>query len=81
VSGPALSATLLEPGERFEGATGARLVDVLDRLLDRGVVVRAEIWLTVADVDLVYVGADLVLASPETIRRGGSRKETAPCPG
>ncbi|MEM9793391.1 MAG: gas vesicle protein [Pseudomonadota bacterium] len=43
------------------------LVDVLDRLLDRGVVLRAELWLTVADVELVFLGADVVLCSPETI--------------
>lgn len=47
---------------------GMRLVDVLDRLLDRGVVVRGEIWLTVADVELVFVGADLVIASADKIR-------------
>ncbi|MEE4117749.1 MAG: gas vesicle protein [Paracoccaceae bacterium] len=46
-----------------------RLVDVVDRLLDRGVVIRGELWLTVAGVELVFVGADLVLASPDTMRR------------
>ncbi|MGF1444949.1 MAG: gas vesicle protein [Pikeienuella sp.] len=49
---------------------GIRIVDVLDRLLDRGVVVRGEIWLTVADVDLVFIGADLVLASADRMRAG-----------
>jgi hypothetical protein len=44
------------------------LADVIDRLLARGVVVRGDLWLTVADVELVYVGAQLVLASPDTIR-------------
>jgi hypothetical protein len=46
-----------------------RLVDVVDRLLDRGIVIRGELWLTVAGIDLAFVGADLVLASPETMRR------------
>ncbi|MEO1313205.1 MAG: hypothetical protein AAFV27_04940 [Pseudomonadota bacterium] len=34
---------------------------------------RAEVWLTVADIELVFVGADVILCSPETIqahRRG-----------
>ena len=54
-----------------------RLVDVLDRLLDRGVVIHGELWLTVADVDLVFVGAHLTLANPDTIRNaGGSDNET-----
>lgn len=55
--------------------TNLRLVEVLDRLLDRGVVVRGELWLTVADVELVFIGADLVIASAERMRsdkKGGS---------
>lgn len=46
-----------------------RLVDVVDRLLDHGVVLRGEIWLSVADVDLVYVGLDLVLTNPDRLAR------------
>ena len=53
-------------------SSDARLVDVVDRLLDRGVVVRGELWLTVAGVDLVFLGVDLVLASPDTMRRDHS---------
>lgn len=45
-----------------------RIVEVLDRLLDRGVVVRGELWLTVANVELVFIGADLVIASAERMR-------------
>lgn len=55
-----------------------RLVDVLDQLLDAGVVLRAEIWLTVADVDLVFLGADLFLANPETTARSTSPKRAEP---
>jgi len=46
-----------------------RLVDVVDRLLDHGVVLRGELWLSVADVDLVYVGLDLVLTNPDSLAR------------
>ncbi len=49
-------------------SSDTRLVDVVDRLLDRGVILRGELWLTVAGVELVFIGADLVLASPDTIR-------------
>ncbi|MDG4648417.1 gas vesicle protein [Roseibacterium sp. SDUM158017] len=52
-------------------ATDGRLVDVVDRLLDAGVVLRGEVWLTVADVDLVFLGVDLVLANPDAIGRSG----------
>lgn len=46
-----------------------RLVDVIDGLLTCGVVLRGEVWLSVAEVDLVFLGLDLVLASPDTMRR------------
>jgi hypothetical protein len=38
------------------------LVDLVDRLIDGGVVVTGDILLSVADVDLVYLGLRLVLA-------------------
>ncbi|MEO1678551.1 MAG: gas vesicle protein [Pseudomonadota bacterium] len=62
------SVPLLSPDDAIRGGDVA-LVEVLDRLLDHGVVLRGELWLTVADVDLVFIGADLVLASPERMAR------------
>lgn len=50
-------------------AQDGRLVDLVDGLLSHGVVIRGEVWLTVADVDLVFLGLDLVLASPDTMSR------------
>ncbi len=51
------------------------LLELLDRLLDKGVVVKGEILLSVADVDLVYLNLGLLLSSVKTIenaaRRGG----------
>ncbi|PJI91429.1 gas vesicle protein GvpA/GvpJ/GvpM family [Yoonia maricola] len=47
------------------------LVDVVDGLLRHGVVIRGELWLTVADVDLVFLGLDLLLASPDKMRPEG----------
>jgi len=46
-----------------------RLVDIVDRLFDRGVVLRGELWLTVADIELVFIGADLLIAPAEQMRR------------
>lgn len=51
-------------------ARDGRLVDVVDGLLHHGVVLRGELWLSVAEVDLVFLGVDLVLAAPDTMRRG-----------
>ncbi|MFY8154724.1 MAG: gas vesicle protein [Hyphomicrobiales bacterium] len=52
-----------------DGAQPATLVDVLDRLLDTGVVADGQIVLTVAGVDLVYLGVRALLASVDTASR------------
>ena len=48
---------------------GTTLVDVLDRILDKGIVVDAWIRLSVMGVDLVTVEARVVVASIETYLR------------
>jgi gas vesicle structural protein len=45
------------------------LLDLVDRVLNKGVVVNGDITLSVADVDLVYVGLRLLLASAATLER------------
>jgi hypothetical protein len=45
------------------------LVDLVDRLLDGGVVIHGDITLAVADVDLLYVGLRALVASVDTIER------------
>ena len=45
------------------------LVDLVDRLLGGGVVIAGDITLSVADVDLVYVGLRVLLASAGTLDR------------
>ncbi|MEM7621330.1 MAG: gas vesicle protein [Pseudomonadota bacterium] len=42
------------------------VLGLLDRVLDRGVVVYGDLNLCVANVDLVYVGVKALLASSET---------------
>ena len=46
------------------------LLDLVDRVLNKGVVVTGDITLSVADVDLVYVGLRLLLASAATLESG-----------
>ena len=58
----------IDPEEALS-PTGTPLVDVVDALLDCGVVIRGELWLTVADVELVFLGLDVVLANPATMTR------------
>lgn len=45
----------------------ATLADVLDRLLDRGVVISGDIRISVADVDLCFLGLKVILSSIDTI--------------
>lgn len=45
------------------------LVDVLDRLLDTGVVIDGQIVISLAGVDLVHVGLRALLASVDTALR------------
>jgi hypothetical protein len=52
----------LEESERVS------ICEVLDRVLNKGVVVAGEVTISVADVDLIYLGLQLVLTSIETAR-------------
>ena len=45
------------------------LSEVLDRVLNKGVVVAGEVVISVAGVDLLYLGLNVVLTSVETARR------------
>jgi gas vesicle structural protein len=53
--------------ERPAHARDVSLVDLIDRLLDGGVVLHGDITLAVADVDLLYVGLRALVASVNTI--------------
>lgn len=55
--------------EAVLGGRDGRLVDLVDTLLDGGVCLRGELWLTVAEIDLVFVGVDLILCSHDRIVR------------
>lgn len=49
---------------RLEEAT---LVDLLDRVIDQGVVLAGDITISVADVDLIYLGLRVLLAPVERL--------------
>src|ERR1700730_15112961 len=49
------------------------LLELLDRLLDKGVVVKGEILLSVADIDLVYLNLGLLLSSVKTVEKAARR--------
>jgi hypothetical protein len=47
------------------------LLDLLDRILDRGVVLTGDLTISVADVDLIVVGLRVLLASVDRLERTG----------
>ena len=45
------------------------LLEILDRALTKGVVISGDIVISLADVDLVYLGLKVLLSSVETMER------------
>ncbi len=43
------------------------LLETLDHVLNRGLVIAGEITISVADIDLIFVGLNVLLGSVETI--------------
>ena len=50
-------------------AQDVTLVELVDRVLNQGVTLTGDLVLSVADVDLVYVGLRVLLASVGTLER------------
>lgn len=46
-----------------------RLAELVDRVLDKGVVLRGDVTISVAGIDLVYLELHLMLSSAETLAR------------
>ena len=45
------------------------LCEALDRILNKGAVVVGDVTISVADIDLVYLGLQVILTSIETARK------------
>jgi len=45
------------------------LLEILDRVLDKGVVISGDMVISVADVDLIYLGLKVLLSSVETMEK------------
>ena len=45
------------------------LLETLDHVLDRGLVIAGEVRIAVADIDLVFLGLNVLLGSVETVDR------------
>jgi Gas vesicle protein len=55
------------------------LLETLDHVLDRGLVIAGEVTIAVADVDLIFLGLNVLLGSVETVDEviGGRERRLA----
>jgi hypothetical protein len=49
------------------------LLETIDHLLDRGVVIAGEAIVSIGDVDLLYLGLNVVLANVDAVKRTSKR--------
>lgn len=54
------------------------ILELLDRVLNKGVILTGDIVISVADVDLVYLGVKLMLSSVETMEQLKAGKSIIP---
>jgi len=45
------------------------LLEILDRILDKGVVISGDLVISLAEIDLIYVGLKVLISSVETMER------------
>lgn len=56
------------PDTALSESKDVSLCEALDRILNKGAVLFGEVLISVADIDLVYLGLQVILASMETAR-------------
>jgi len=54
------------------------LCEALDRILNKGAVIVGEVTISVANIDLVYLGLQVILTSIETARKIASNSDDLP---
>lgn len=60
----------------FDESDDLSLLETLDHVLDHGLVIAGEITLAVANVDLIYLGLNVLLGSVETVNQILGERET-----
>jgi len=56
--------------------TDVSLLETLDHVLSRGLVIAGEITISVADIDLIFVGLNVLVSSVETAHEVLRKRET-----
>jgi hypothetical protein len=57
-------------------STDVSLLETLDHVLNRGLVIAGEITIAVADIDLIFVGLNVLVSSVETAHEVLRKRET-----
>ena len=61
--------------EEWEGAD-ISLLETLDHVLNRGLVIAGEITIAVADIDLIFIGLNVLVSSVETAHEVLRKRQT-----
>ncbi len=70
-----MSSTKRSDAARILEDADASLVDVVDNLLNKGVMINGEVLLSIADVDLIYVRLSVLLCAADRIMATLGMKE------
>ena len=62
-------------GEEWED-TDLSLLETLDHVLNRGLVIAGEITIAVADIDLIFIGLNVLVSSVETAQEVVRKRES-----
>jgi len=65
MSSPFDQIIINETGDQIE-ETDLSLLETLDHVLNRGLVIAGEITISVADIDLIFLGLNVLVSSVET---------------
>ena len=56
--------------------TDLSMLETLDHVLNRGIVIAGEITISVADIDLIFVGLNVLVSSVETAQEVLRKRQT-----
>ena len=59
----------MDRSEPFSAEEQLTLAELVNRVLDRGAIVAGEVVISVAGIDLIYVGLQVAIAAAETANR------------
>ena len=57
-------------------STDVSMLETLDHVLNRGLVIAGEITISVADIDLIFLGLNVMVSSVETAQEVLRRRQT-----